>query len=361
MSYLIPTAFITHSFCMRHSSLLTLMTRQLSGEASPAETEQLQALLASDAALAAEYRALQRFWGEATHEQPQQVAEGLQKVLQTLQLPANTAPVPSPRKRKSTLWYLAAAVLACLLCAGLIYKLGFGNASPATYAGTPTEQKQNSKGTRSVMVLADGSKVWLNADSKISYPALFAGNTREISLSGEAFFQVAHNPQKPFIIHLKKGTIRVLGTSFNVRAYENEAVVETSVATGRVAFVPRYQKRSRPADTLFVKADEKVQFRYTDEAVELLPAMPAVDRAWTEGKLIFKAMTLRDIARDLERYFDKKVVIVDDEAGDFLFTGSFQNNSLEEIMYYLSLSKQKKIYYRITGAELRIATLPSRL
>ena len=130
----------------------------------------------------------------------------------------------------------------------IIYKSKSGESCPGQ-----SFQKQNAKGVKSTIELADGSKIWLNADSKVQYPALFNGSTREVYLNGEAFFDIAKNPSKPFIIHLSNGTVRVLGTSFNIKAYDNEPVVETSVATGKVAFIPKLKNNQR-ADTVFLTA-----------------------------------------------------------------------------------------------------------
>jgi ferric-dicitrate binding protein FerR (iron transport regulator) len=248
----------------------------------------------------------------------------------------------------------AAAAIAIIVTLGIFF-LPTSRQQNNTTQLASMEKKQNSKGIKSTIQLADGSKIWLNADSRIEYPEVFEGNTREVYLNGEAFFEVAKNPAKPFIIHLANGTVRVLGTSFNIRAYDNEKTVETSVATGKVAFIPKYKNSAKKADTVFLTPNRKVSYLFTAEKVEVLPTIAVNDKAWTEGKMIFKAMRLQDIATELERNFAKKVVFLDEEAKNYILTGSFENNTLEEVMYYLSLSKSKKIYYKITNNELLIA------
>ena len=350
---------------MNNNAFLLLVAKKLSGEASESELRELELMLSSNIELDRKYTLLRQFWAEELNTNQALVEDGLQKVLQRLDLPSETPSKYHPVEEKRYVWStlkrtaIAAANIAAIVSVIFLVKSSGSKNSPAADM-SKLEKKQNSKGTKSIIELSDGSKVWLNADSKIQYPPLFAGNTREIYLDGEAFFEVSKNAQKPFIIHLANGTVRVLGTSFNVRAYDNEKVVETSVATGKVAFIPRYRSRKNE-DTLFITPNNKVRYRFADEKIMLMPTVVTEDKAWTEGKLIFKAMTLQDITTELERNFGKKAVFLDDEAKGYVLTGSFRNNSLEEIMYYLSLSKTKKIYYKITNDELRIALTEDQL
>jgi ferric-dicitrate binding protein FerR (iron transport regulator) len=145
----------------------------------------------------------------------------------------------------------------------------------------------------------------------------------------------------------------VLGTSFNVRAYDNEPVVETSVATGRIAFIPKYRSASKKQDTIVVAADHKASYTFTKEELQTSSTSSVEDKAWTEGKLIFRGMTMQQIAIELERNFGKKVIFTDSTPMAYVFTGSFENNTLDEIMYYLS--RTKNFSYKITNTELLIS------
>jgi len=343
---------------MDNNDFLLLVSKKLSGEALDAEVKELENLIAVNPELNKQYKLLQQFWEQQQIPNETFVEDSLQKVLHQLQLPVSArVEIITKQKRKVfsfTTLRIAAAVLILVLSATFFFLQ-----SNKTAVGpdlSKFEKKQNSKGTKSTIELSDGSKVWLNADSKIEYPPVFAGNTREIYLKGEAFFEVAKNPAKPFIIHLANGTVRVVGTSFNIRAYENEKVVETSVATGKVAFIPKYKMKGKAQDTVFITPDNKVRYLFAAEKITVTPTLAKDDKAWTEGKLIFRAMSLQDIATELERNFGKKPVFLDPVAKDYILTGSFQNNTLEEILYYLSLSKAKKFYYKITNNELLIAS-----
>lgn len=344
---------------MNDDHFLFLVSKKFSGEASLKELQELDSILLSNPDYLKQYKLLSQYWEQQDNPNQVFVEGALQKALLRLNLPANPFYEEAVSKRKRFFLFTgtAAACVAAVAIAFLLFsQLHESKDVPASLAGF--EKKQNSKGTKSTIQLADGSKVWLNADSKIQYPELFEGNTREVYLNGEAFFDVIKNAKKPFIIHLANGTVRVLGTSFNIRAYDNEKSVETSVATGKVAFIPSYKGDARRRDTVFITPNNKVSYTYSSEKLSILPTLPADDKAWIEGRLIFKAMSLHDIAIELERNFGKNVVFLDDALKDYILTGSFKNNTLEEVMYYLS--KTKGFYYKITNTELLIAATPDQ-
>lgn len=342
---------------MYNNRFLLLLTRKLAGEASQPELDELTGLLSADPALKEEADIYTRYWEQQQQEQNVNTELALQKVLSQI---SNDTQVVDPfieevAVKRIPAWKMITRIAAMLvLLAGLgigAYKL-FINPKRVEPAQSNLVQKQNAKGVKSTIELADGSKIWLNADSKVQYPALFNGNTREVYLNGEAFFDIAKNPSKPFIIHLSNGTVRVLGTSFNIKAYDNEPVIETSVATGKVAFIPKL-KNNQKADTVFLTSNNKVVYHVKEEEIITAATVSAEDKGWTEGKMIFRAMLFKEIATELERNFGKKVVFKDEEVGNFRLTGSFQNNTLAEILYYLS--KTRSFTYTISDEEIAIS------
>lgn len=357
---------------MSNDRLLELLSRKLSGEATPEELLELHALLSADPEAAERYKILDQFWEKQDDSFRPAVEEGLQKLLSGLGLSSSAgivnlrkrAAIVDLPKRKSRLksippWLRGIAVMLVLLVGLAILLIHRPAATNTQVLASLLLEKHNSKGTKSTIQLTDGSKIWLNADSKIKYPEVFSGPTREIYLNGEAFFEVAKNPSHPFIIHLANGTVQVLGTSFNIRAYDNEMTVETSVTTGRVAFIPKYRNTRKKQDTVYLAPDHKARYTFTKEELSESLTSAMEDKAWTEGKLIFKSMTMEEIGIELERNFGKKVVFLDEAPKAFILTGSFRNNTLEEIMYYLS--KTKNFQYKITNTELLIAGSSGRL
>jgi len=342
---------------MNKDHILELMTRKLSGEATAEELRELQDLLSADAEAGERGKILDQFWSRRDDETHPSVEENLRKVLGKLQLSATAVQIDRPVRRIGGRMKVAAAVLILLGIGTIIYLRRPVSRDGAVLASLT--EKRNAKGTKSIIQLPDGSKIWLNADSKLKYPEIFKGATREIYLNGEAFFDVAKNTNHPFIIHLTNGTVQVLGTSFNVRAYDNESVVETSVATGRIAFIPKYRTPRKKQDTVYLAPDHKASYTFTREELSTSITSGKEDKAWTEGKLVFRSLTMEQIAMELERNFGKKVIFVDDRPKEFIFTGSFENNSLDEIMYYLS--RTKNFNYKITNSELLIAASAGQL
>jgi transmembrane sensor len=340
---------------MYDNRFLLLLTRKLSNEASQEELEELAGMVAANPALKEEADIYNRYWEQQQQEQHANTELALQKVLGQINITETEySSVEDTPVKRIPVWKRIARIAAMLVfLAGIgigAYKI-FISPTSSTQVQADLVQKQNAKGVKSTIELADGSKIWLNADSKVQYPPLFTGSTREVYLNGEAFFDIAKNPAKPFIIHLSNGTVRVLGTSFNIKAYDNEPVVETSVATGKVAFIPKL-RNNQEADTIFLTPNNKVVYRVKEEKIITTATVSAEDKGWTEGKMVFRSMLFKDIAIELERSFGKKIVFKDEEVANFRLTGSFQNNTLAEILFYLS--KTKAFTYTISDREIAI-------
>lgn len=347
---------------------LMLLARKTSGDASAEELRRLEELLEQDPGLEEQFRLLDRYLHEPGALAPTNREAVLQKLLvhlnegghpHSMDLPekeevAGSGGMVVPQRPRGFLFRrlaVAAAVTAVVALLSFLYLRQQGGEKSKELAVRQLEQR-TAPGTRSTIQLPDGTRIWLNAGSRLQYPSRFTGTTRELTLDGEAFFDVARNPSRPFIIHLNKGTIRVLGTSFNVRAYSTEPVVETSVATGKVAFIPRYQKE-RQQDTFYLAADSKAQFSVAGDRVTTSATNSGEDKAWTEGQLIFRSMLFRDIAAGLERSFGVRIVFADSTLEQYRLTGSFRNNSLEEILYFLS--RTKTFHYTITDDQILIS------
>lgn len=325
----------------------TLAARKLAGEATTAEQQELESMLQEYPELRGRYQLLQQYFTVSAYHSSAETEQALQRTMSRINI--NVTPV----KRMFPWRWASVAAAAIILTAVAVVVL---RPKQQQMEVAKLMERQNGKATKATIELADGSKIWLNADSKLSYPEVFNGKTREVYLTGEAFFDIAAHPEKPFIVHLSSGSIHVLGTSFNIRAYENEAV-QTSVRTGKVAFIPAYGTGKKP-DTIYITPDEKVTYRKLadDDDVDS-PIVKEVtsaedDKAWTEGRLVFRDKTLEEIASELERTFGKKVTFGNDAPRYYRLTGAFQDNSLQDIMYYLARSKA--FHYTITDSTLLI-------
>ncbi|TKG89042.1 DUF4974 domain-containing protein [Puteibacter caeruleilacunae] len=193
------------------------------------------------------------------------------------------------------------------------------------------------KGQKVQVVLADGSEVWLNSESTLTYPSAFKTDSREVKLTGEAYFKVTHNPERPFIVKTDGVDVKVLGTEFDVCNYGDDEFVQTTLVSGKVElkFYNETGKRSKP---LILKPNEQATFsRKTSKVV--LSQLNAVDHTgWKDGRLAFKSVAFGDLARKLERWYDVKFIFEDEELKNELYTGSFDKETFEQAINALRLS-----------------------
>ncbi|WP_020604683.1 FecR domain-containing protein [Spirosoma spitsbergense] len=251
-------------------------------------------------------------------------------------------------------WQLAAAVAGLLL-------LAYGGYRQFSTDATPPQVAATTVGKRAMMILPDGSRVWLNADSRLEYPKKFTGSLREVRLRGEAFFDVTHNPRQPFVIRLATASVRVLGTSFNVRAYPGDATVKTTVVTGRVAFIPNPATQPtaiRPAsDTTFILPNHHVTQAVQTLAVTEEPVVARNEVAWKDNQLVFDQTPMREVAQTLERWYGLPVQLTNAIA-DCPLTATFEGQSLHEVMDLMSRTGQ--FQYTLTTKNVRISGRPCR-
>ena len=206
-------------------------------------------------------------------------------------------------------------------------------------------------GQRAETVLPDGSKVWLNASSKLVYHNSFWSTDRQVDLSGEAYFEVAHDKHAPFIVNSKQIKTYVLGTKFNVRAREEENRVVTTLLQGLVRVdSPRTEDNGyllKPGQTLNVNTDT-----YQAELIEY--NQPSDILLWINGKLIFKQHSLLEITNVMEKLYDVKFVYADDDLKTEQFTGEFStDNNPEEILNVLMHTNHFK--YKKEGRTVRLS------
>ena len=147
------------------------------------------------------------------------------------------------------------------------------------------------------LVLSDGTKVWLNADSELKYPVRFVGGKREVYLKGEGYFQVSKDSCRQFIVHLQNSEITVLGTAFNVSAYEDEAHVYTTLEEGRVAFYSRQNKQR-----ILLKPGMQSDMEVATGKTVVSEVDPSLYSAWIEGRFVFQSLDLESILRQLQRW-----------------------------------------------------------
>jgi transmembrane sensor len=182
-------------------------------------------------------------------------------------------------------------------------------------------------GQRAHLTLQDGTSVWLNAQSTLTYPARFSGRSRRVTVSGEAYFDVAENSRKPFIVSTQNMEMKVLGTQFNVYSYPGAGCIKTDLIEGSLMV---YNKESpnagvtlKPNEQIVVK-DGKMfpgEIRNSDYFL------------WKEGIYAFENERLLDIIEKLQLYYDVKIIVKDPEIFNVRYTGKFrQRDGIDEIL-----------------------------
>src|SRR5687767_7833005 len=243
-----------------------------------------------------------------------------------------------------------------LIAASSVYFLSDKNKTEAI-ASEAISSVATKNGNRTKIVLPDGSQVWLNAGSNLDYNnSSFNKGLREVSLNGEAYFDVVRNVERPFIIHTKKMDIKVLGTSFNVRSYSDEKFAEAALIKGtiEVTLKDRDQKITLNPNEKISVANEEPKAETKPEKINLVKSNPVRipqfvvneikpnptynitgEIAWTQNKLYFEDETLEDIVPMMERWFGKKVTIANESLKTVHYTGNFENETMEEVLSYL--------------------------
>lgn len=247
-------------------------------------------------------------------------------------------------KRKDRTWYKVAAVLALAILSSLsVYYLLYDTSPKTDFLVYQTESRQ-----KSTVTLSDGTKVKLNANSKLKYPQTFNNSdVREVFLEGEAFFEVTPNVNLPFVIKSSEVTTTVLGTSFNIRAYPKDDEIEISVVTGKIAVSINDDSNSeQPGNRMLLTPNQVANYQPTQGLTkETLDITELV--AWKDGILIFNDKTIMETAKILEKWYDVKVIVENREIGGCLFRGKFKDPSLTKVLE--SLKFMYDIEYEFSG------------
>lgn len=192
-------------------------------------------------------------------------------------------------------------------------------------------------GMVSNFVLPDSTRVSLNAGSSLKYPSRFSGDTRQVELVGEAFFDVTKNEKKRFVIStLHQSKIEVYGTSFNVEAYEQDEYISTTLVSGSIGFI--YKNPLGEEERIKLCPKQKLVYHQPSHGVKIMQTNCEVETAWKDGRIIFKNTSMDEVIRELSRHYQVEFIIKNHRIRDFSFTGTFATQSLEEILQYFKIS-----------------------
>ena len=170
------------------------------------------------------------------------------------------------------------------------------------------------------LTLDDGTKVWVNSMSKLKYPVQFSGNTREVELEGEAYFEVAHNPEKPFIVKTPTYDIEVLGTSFNVSHYENDEFSHTTLVEGKIKINSSILIGDKEL-SLELEPDQQFYLDKIKMDTNILKVNASVYSEWKDGYFVFEDETLDNIFRKLARWYEIEYFFKDNKLRNEIYSG----------------------------------------
>lgn len=270
---------------------------------------------------------LELLWKSAKTKEP---SDDFQTQEEWSKLEATISTTSAPRQKEITLnrkveWLkIAASITLIAVFAWLLYLVVFSRETILKESQEEIVQ----------LLLPDGSKIWLNHHSRLAYQEDFNEKDRIVKVSGEAFFEVRKDATKPFLIQTAHAQIKVLGTSFNVQAYESTNATEVFVTTGLVSFSSLKTQvqdiKLGPGETGTLAKNENVPVLHKEENSNAL--------AWKEKRLIFKKSSLNTVVENLEVYFKIDIKINNKKILHCRFTGSYDQPTLEEIIEALSVS-----------------------
>lgn len=234
---------------------------------------------------------------------------------------------------KVTTWQSWAAAILFIPLLGILFYLSTNNNYQFNqYAKMATDSLEviAPVGSRTVVQLTDGTEVNLNYGSRIKYPRVFMGKRREVELIGEGYFDVAHNPDKPFVVKTEKLNVTVLGTEFNVQAYKGEDIVATTLVNGKVLVEKRLNEDKLQSLGTMVPGQH---IAYDLNTGKLYSTQGRIEKfiAWKDGKLVFDNEPITGVAQQLSRMFNVDVEI-DDNIKELTYTVTFENDPLFVIL-----------------------------
>lgn len=321
---------------------IELLDRFLRGETSTEEERLLLKWFRDPASRNELFAFYKQRWGETSDEElPMDVQQRMftQIKAQMGQLetrfPENRS-LPVPEKRWLHWLPYVAAILICV-CMGI----GSFLYVDRKIGNTREYRVLADKGQRASLVLPDGTKVWLNSHTEVTYGSDYGTNERLVSLTGEAYFEVAKDREHRFVVRTAEMDVEAIGTSFGIKAYQEDKGITASLFSGKV-------KVTTAGKTIFLAQGEQAVFDKSTGMLSVIrPENIGYADMWRNNELAFKGETLRDIAVLLNRMYNVEIQFESGEIQDYRFSGVIKNNSLDNVFELISLTAP--IEYRAKG------------
>lgn len=229
---------------------------------------------------------------------------------------------------------------ACFLLGLIISSVIYWKKQDNVYLPSQVITIQANAGMRTHLDLPDGTVAYLNSGSTLSYPLPFDKNVHRVSLSGEAYFEVTHNPEQPFVVSVQDDRMRVKvhGTEFNVEAYEQESQIQTTLVSGSIDI--EVVENGQVAKKVHLNPSDKAIYDVTKDKINIFPVNTEYETSWINGRLVFKNMPLPQVLKKLSYFYNVKFDVQDDIINSYYFTGTFQDKQLSQVLDYLKITSQ---------------------
>lgn len=363
-----------------------LMARVLNCEASSMEQDELCTLLSQNPHLQQQYELLKRVWKDGennpdSYRDEEQIKRYISKIINKAETVIDNREEELTRRRRRRRRAIALSTLTLLIAIACTWYFATGSrpAPPVTLVKNETtitakdEVLVAPNGSRIRSLLPDGSTIWLNAGSKLYLENDFTGKTREVRLEGEGFFDIAKKTNQPFIVHTSGIDIRVLGTAFNVKAYPEDEMVETTLYRGLVQVFRKDDKDSpvelKPNEKLSIPRQDLAISTVTRERLNVRTKPSFIisridstrqeserfETAWRYSRLEFRGDNFGVLAKKLERWYNVNVTFGDNDVKWLSFDGSFERETIEEAL--AALNQVAPFHYEINNHEILIKSL----
>ena len=369
----------------QENRLWNLLALKLSGEATPDELRELDNCIETSAGEYNVIKGIESFWAQKNSQadlNDDMEEDRFRFILNAgnednLNDSGEVVPVIKLVKHNKYKWFYVAASVVAILGMALLFKQQYSRkARVLTSPENDIQQVYVKPGSKSKIILPDGSVVRLNSSSTLSYSNDFNKKVREVTLDGEAYFDVAKDARHPFVVHTSNIDIVVLGTLFNVKSYEQDQTIETTLLRGSVEV---YNKNDASAPRVILKPNEKLVFRKneddrlpeenklsenllkkatTDDDISI-SALPAnkpdsvkEETSWLYNRLVIDGDDFPKMVEKMERWYGVEIKILSPKLSHYHFKGIFENESVEQALDALQLTA--KFRYKLKDGKIEI-------
>ena len=328
---------------MTESQFSKIIAKVLSGEATWKEKREITKWANKSDENEAILRLSQKTWNETKTKIEVEGSEDIfENIINKIEIKAQASHRQkvtnlSTRSSRRKLMYLAAAIALAMATTFMFINQFTDEASVAT-SKQESVQKVNTKGQKLKVLLLDGTSIWLNGESSLSYAKPFGVENRQVVLTGEAYFDVAHDANKPFTVKTGSISTTALGTTFNIQAYDTNSYIDVDLESGKVLVAVNEPDRQQQ---VFVDPGERVRFNKDSKRMLKSEFDPLHVLGWKDGILSFKDANFEEVMSSLSRWYGVKFVIknASKNENNWDYTARFENDYLSSILSGMSFTK----------------------